>query len=207
MHKKIKLCYILPFFDEKTDTHLFYNYELIKEAAKSLDIFVITERAVGDPQKLGCKFRIQKFKNPILRFLELIFIIKLARLRGYSNFYTHYSYYGALASWFITFIFGGKAFYWNRGMPWLFKRGFMEEKILRFVLRHTILVTSPVSLAEEYKKIYGVRKYWILQNWIDTKDMCHKKQRKNTKKIYCWTPVKNMFCLSTIFQNAKAPIL
>ena len=182
MPQKIKLCYILPFFDEKTDTHLFYNYELIKEVAKNSDIFLLIERAVGDPKKLGCKFKVQRFKNPILRFLELLFLVKIARLRGYSNFYTHYSYYGALASWIITFIFGGKAFYWNRGMPWLFKHGFFEEKIFRFILRRTILVTSPISLAEEYKKNYGVKKYKILSNWINYERYSPQKSKEEYKK-------------------------
>ncbi|MEK7502856.1 MAG: glycosyltransferase [Patescibacteria group bacterium] len=182
MSKKVKVCYILPFFDEKTDTHLFYNYELIKESAKNLDIFLIIERAKGDPTKLGCKFKVQKLKNPVLRFLELLLIVKLARLRGYSNFYTHYSYFGALASWLITLIFGGKAFYWNRGMPWLFKRGFFEEKVFRFILRHTILATSPVSLAEDYKKIYGVREYRILGNWIDHERYIPQKSKEKYKK-------------------------
>lgn len=166
--EKPKVVYILPFFDEHTDTHLFYNYELIKEARKNLDIFVIIERAVGNPEKLGCRFKIQKFKNPIFRFLEMLFLLKIARLRGYKNFYTHYSYYGAFASLIISKIFGGHSFYWNRGMPWLFKRVWFEERVLRFIMRHTILVTSPESLAEDYKKNYGIKKYKILSNWIDT---------------------------------------
>ena len=165
--EKPKVVYILPFFDEDTDTHLFYNYELIKEVSKVLDIFVIIERAVGNPNKLGCKYQVQKFKNPIFRFLELLFILKIMRLRGYKNFYTHYSYYGAFVSFFLTKIFGGNAFYWNRGMPWLFKRNWFEEKVLRFILKHTILATSPESLALEYQKIYGTKKYAILSNWID----------------------------------------
>ncbi len=180
--KKTKVCYILPFFDEKTDTHLFYNYELIKESAKNLNIFLILERAKSDPGRLGCGFKVQKFKNPVLRFLELLFYISSARLRGYTNFYTHYSYYGALASWLVVFIFGGKAFYWNRGMPWLFKRGFLEEKTFRFILRHTILVTGPESLAKEYQKIYGVKKYALLSNWIDFERYSPQKSKEEYKK-------------------------
>src|SRR3989344_940109 len=161
MHQKI--VYILPIYEEGTDTHLFYNYELIRAAARKLDVFVVIEKCptsnVG--QKLGARCYTQRFKNPLLRFFELLFILKIARLRGYKNFYTHYSYYGAIASWLVT-RFGGQALYWNRGMPWLFKRSSVEERVFRFVLRHTTLVTSPISLAEEYKKIYRVKKNRIL---------------------------------------------
>ena len=190
MHKKIKVCYILPFFDEKTDTHLFYNYELIKEAAEKLDIFVVIERVIGDPRKLGCKFKVQKFKNPVSRFLELFFIVKMARLCGYVNFYTHYSYYGALTSWIVTFIFGGRVFYWNRGMPWLFERGFVEERTLRFILRHTILVTSPESLAKEYRKIYRTKEHHILSNWIDHERYTPQKTKEEYKNDLGLNPNK-----------------
>ena len=168
---KSKVCYILPVYEEGTDTHFFYNYELLRAVAGKLDVFVIIEKSKEKNKKntkLGTdKIYIQKFENPILRFLEILFVVKLTRLRGYKNFYSHYSYYGALASWFVSKIFGGTVFYWNRGMPWLFKRSFFEEKIFRFVLTHTILVTSPESLAEEYKKIYGVKKHRIFSSWID----------------------------------------
>ncbi len=170
MHQKI--VYILPFYEEGTDTHLFYNYELIKAAADWLDIFVIIEKcpklSVGQvANALKARCYIQRFKNPILRFLELLFLCFKLRVSGYKNFYTHYSYFGALASWLAS-RFWGRAFYWNRGMPWLFKRKFFEECVFQFILRHSILVTSPESLAKEYQKLYGVKKYKILSNWIDT---------------------------------------
>jgi len=162
----------LPSYEEGTDTHLFYNYELLRSVSGRLDVFVIIEKCstpsvAQSVAYLGTRYYAQKFKNPILRFLEIFFVIKFARLRGYKDFYSHYSYYGALASWFITKILGGRSFYWNRGMPWLFKRSFFEEKIFRFILTHTILVTSPETLAQEYKKIYGVKEHRIFSNWID----------------------------------------
>jgi len=43
---KTRICYILPFYEEGTDTHLFYNYELIKKlAARSEDIYLIIEKS------------------------------------------------------------------------------------------------------------------------------------------------------------------
>lgn len=206
---KTKVCYILPLYEEGTDTHFFYNYELLRLVADELDVFVIIEKSAEKNKKnikLGTeKVYIQKFKNPILRFLEILFLCFRLRVSSFKNFYSHYSYYGAFASLVVVTIFnlfdlgwwksgvthppnppslkvreGGKreeffswgesyshVFYWNRGMPWLFKRSFFEEKLLRFIFKRTILVTSPESLAQEYKKIYGIRNYKIFSNWID----------------------------------------
>ncbi|KKT40198.1 MAG: LPS glycosyltransferase [Parcubacteria group bacterium GW2011_GWA2_44_13] len=178
-NKKIKICYILPFYEEGTDTHLFYNYELIKKVAarKEADLFIIIEKcpklSLGQiKESLGIKScYAQKFKFPPLRFFELVLKCFKLRSRGYTNFYVHYSYYGAIAGWLVSnfpiFSHCAHIFYWNRGMPWLFKRGWFEEKIFRFVLRHTILVTGPESLAKEYQKRYAVREYRVLSNWVD----------------------------------------
>src|SRR3989344_8176548 len=157
-NKKIKICYILPFYEEGTDTHLFYNYELIKKVAarKEADLFIIVEKcpklSLGKiKESLGIKScYVQKFKFPPLRFFELVLKCFKLRSQGYTNFYVHYSYYGALAAKLATWVSSTqvKVFYWNRGMPWLFKRGWFEEKVFRFILRHTILVTGPESLAK-----------------------------------------------------------
>lgn len=173
---KIKIAYILPLYEEGTDTHFFYNYLLIKTlAARSVDISLIIEKcpklSLGQiKEKLGVSdCYIQKFKFPPFRFLEMLFVCFRLRSQGYTNFYVHYSYYGALAAWLATWKpgFQVRIFYWNRGMPWLFERGWFEEKLLRFVLRHTILVTGPESLAKEYVTRYGVKKYRVVSNWID----------------------------------------
>ena len=173
---KTRICYILPFYEEGTDTHLFYNYELIKKlAARSEDIYLIIEKSpklsLGKiKQNLGISnCYMQIFSFPLFRFLELLFKCFMLRLQGYANFYVHYSYYGALAAWLATWLSGSqvRVFYWNRGMPWLFKRGWIEEKVFRFILRNTILVTGPESLAKEYIEHYGVREYRVLSNWVD----------------------------------------
>ena len=180
-YKKIKVCYILPFYEEGTDTHLFYNYELIKNIAarKEFDIFVIVEKTnatnLADHEKvsrtLGVHVYIQRFKFLPMRFLELSWKCMILSWRGYRNFYVHYSYYGAIAVWLLKasegLIHSIKIFYWNRGMPWLFKRSWFEEAVFRFILRHTVLITGPESLAKEYVKRYGVKEYRILSNWVD----------------------------------------
>ena len=147
----------MPFYEEGTDTYLFYNYLLIRRLKErgDIDVLVIVEKE-------------QKFKWPPLRFLELFLkCLKARRNAGYKNFYVHYSYYGALAAWLVTWVPDTQVFYWNRGMPWLFERGWFEEQVFKFVLRHTILVTGPESLAKEYVQRYGVKHYRILSNWVD----------------------------------------
>ncbi len=160
----MRVVYILPFYDEKTDTHLYYNYELIRDASGRMDIFVVIEKAGGGDISLGkAQFIVQKRKRGLPRFFEILGILRKCKREGYKDVYVHYSYYGALAAYFS----GMKVFYWNRGMPWLFKRSFWEESVFRFILRHTIVVTSPESLAREYQRRYGISEYKILPNWID----------------------------------------
>ncbi|OGF69618.1 hypothetical protein A3H65_03980 [Candidatus Giovannonibacteria bacterium RIFCSPLOWO2_02_FULL_45_14] len=178
-----KVAYILPLYDENTDTHLYYNYELVRYAAVKLDIFVVIEKAVGNVN-LNAPFLVQKKEKGLLRFLELYSMVKKLRKQGYDNFYVHYSYYGALAALFA----GGKVFYWSRGMLWLFKRGFFEERVLRYIMKRVTLVTGPEALAREYIKYYGVKKYVVLSNWVDTERFRPRENKASTKRWFAVEP-------------------
>ncbi|MDO8522658.1 MAG: glycosyltransferase, partial [bacterium] len=188
---KPKVCYILPLYEEGTDTHFFYNYLLIKEVAKRQDIFVVVEKCpTSNVGQIKQNLRIsncyiQKFKFPPLRFLEMLFICLRLRLSGYKNFYVHYSYYGALAVWLTTWLSDNQVriFYWNRGMPWLFNRSRFKEKLFKFVLRHTILVTGPESLAKEYVVRYGVKEYRVVSNWVDVERFSPSTNRLNENSL------------------------
>lgn len=193
--RREKIIYILPFYDRNTDTHLRYNYKLIDAASKELDMFVIVEKAqnLSNVSKVRLltrltNWRLQRFQNPILRFLELLFLCLRLRASGYKKVYVHYSYYGALAGIFA----GLTVFYWNRGMPWLFKRGFFEEAIFRFILRHAVLVTSPRELAEEYKTRYGATRYRVLSNWIDLKEFSPRGSKEEAKREIGLDPAKKI---------------
>lgn len=181
-----KVVYILPFYSEHTDTHLFYNYELIRSLAGVLDIFVVIEKAALSEGEvnLGAPYRIQSRGRGIFRLLELFLILRSLRRRGYDNFYVHYSYYGALAARLVTLFLGGGVWYWNRGLPWLYPRDFFSERLFRFLLRHTILVTSPESLAKEYVRRYGVKQYKVLSNWIDVERFLPKESKDATKRWF-----------------------
>jgi glycosyltransferase involved in cell wall biosynthesis len=178
-----KVAYILPLYDENTDTHLNYNYDLIRYASVKLDIFVVVEKAVGNVN-LNAPFKVLKNQKGLARFFETYGILKQLRREGYNNFYVHYSLYGALAAWLA----GGKVYYWNRGMPWLFRRGFWAERAFRFALRHSILVTGPESLAKEYAKRYRIKKYAILSNWIDIERFSPREGKEATKSWFAIDP-------------------
>ncbi len=163
-----KIVYILPSYDSNTGSHFFHIYEMLIASARELDIFLVIERATETPQDFPFPVYCQRFAWAPLRFIELVCVLALARLRRHRFFYTHYSFFGGVASWLVSSIFGGHAYYWNAGMPWLYRRGHLEEAVFRFVLRHCTLVTGSVGLAAEYGKRYGLdsRDTRILPNWI-----------------------------------------
>ncbi|MFY9462375.1 MAG: glycosyltransferase family 4 protein [Candidatus Sungiibacteriota bacterium] len=174
------MCYILPSYDTAAGSHFFHLYELLERAARDLDILLIIEKAQVPPSGLPLRVYCQKFSFLPLRLAELIFIAGLSRLSGTRFFYTHYSFFGALASWLVVRIFGGTAYYWNCGMPWLYQRGFFEETVFRFILRHLILVTGTAGLAAEYLKHYALRadRMRIMPNWITTERFENMAERK-----------------------------
>ncbi|OGF82751.1 hypothetical protein A3B18_01470 [Candidatus Giovannonibacteria bacterium RIFCSPLOWO2_01_FULL_46_13] len=179
----MRVVYILPSYDENTDTHLYYNYELIRYAAVKLEIFVIVEKAVG-VVNLNASFKVLKNKKGFLRFWETYSILRRLKKEGFDRTYVHYSFYGAVAAWLA----GGKVYYWNRGMPWLFTRGFWEERIFRFVLKHSTLITGPESLAKEYVNRYGVKRYIVLSNWVDTDRLYPREDKIATKRWFALDP-------------------
>lgn len=183
MSDQAKVVYVLPLYDEETDSHLFYNYDLIRNAAVKMDIFVIVENAHGGVN-LNAPFVILKKKKGIGKLIEIYSILRKKKKEGYESAYVHYSLYGSLAA----LMAGSRLYYWNRGMPWLFKRSFWHERIFRFILKRSILVTGPESLALEYEKHYGVRRYKILSNWIDVSRFFPREDKALTKKWFALEP-------------------
>lgn len=165
---KPRIVYALPNYDPATGSHFFHICELLAAAAPELDIFLVIERASADPRVLGLPFYVQRFSLPPFRFAELFFVLLRERFRGRRYFYTHYSFYGGIASWLVARISGGRAYYWNCGMPWLYRRTFFKEAVFRFVLRRTVLVTGTDGIAREYAKRYRIRRERIIvfPNWI-----------------------------------------
>ncbi|MFA4890433.1 MAG: glycosyltransferase family 4 protein [Candidatus Paceibacterota bacterium] len=167
--KKIKICYVLPKYDQNDHTHFFHIRDFLKEISKEADLLLIIRRIVGkvDKNNLRADFGVkevfsQKYVFPVLR----------ARLKGYKNFYVHYSFLSAFNASLITKILGGKAFYWNCGLPWEYKRPFFRDKFERLVYKTiSFLVTGAKSLSLGYAKNYNISpdKIKIMPNWIDLK--------------------------------------
>ena len=170
---KKKICYILPKYDAKTHTHFSYLYPFLGKVSKELEIFLIVEKSRGLMEIDGIKkiYR-QKKKLKIFRVCENFLASSKASSEGYSDFYVHYSFIGALSAILVTKIKGGKVFYWNCGMPWLYKRGRFEEKVFRYILKNTIFVTGTSGIRDEYVKRYGLlsEKTRVLPNWIDLEE-------------------------------------
>lgn len=173
--KKIKLCYILPEYSKKTDSHFYHLYELISKAAKNLDIFLVVEKYTGSKSDLDIpdikRIHIQKFRLPFLRVPENFLILFWARILGYRNFYTHYSYIGAFNSSIISRLSGAKSFYWNCATNWAIANQKFRSHfgITASVKMANFLITGTEGMKEGYAKYYNLSKdkIRVMPNWIN----------------------------------------
>lgn len=167
-----KLCYILPEYKRGDTTHFSYLHDFIAEAGKRFDLRVIVEKGVVPAGGLGVKAAAALFFGfwGPLRVGELLIRLLSARVRGYKDFYVHYSFFGAMAAAIVARLFGGRVFYWNCGEPWKYKRNFLREMFERRVYKMiTYLVTGTETVARKYAEYYGLpmEKIKIMPNWID----------------------------------------
>lgn len=165
-----KLCYILPVFDLKTDTHYFYLYDFINQIAERFELTLIIEKSNSDLSFFSKveSIKVQRFHSGIRRVLENFFLILSVRLSGTKTFYIHYSQISAINASIIARLSSGRTFYWSCGMMWLFG----QQKLLNFVLKMVnYLVTGVKTLADGYAKHYNIstEKIKIMPNWIDLK--------------------------------------
>jgi glycosyltransferase involved in cell wall biosynthesis len=146
--KKLKICYIVPEVNLNTDTHFYEKYELLNAIRDRAVVMVLTTQ--GNVVVIFCK-------------------ILAARLLGYRDFYVHYSFKGAILAWFIAKFSWGRVFYWNCGMPWLYKRSTREEQVFRFIMHNTQLVTGTKGMADAYIEQYALRKenVHVVPNWVN----------------------------------------
>jgi glycosyltransferase involved in cell wall biosynthesis len=170
MQKPIKICYILPEYNKNVDSHFYHLYEFLEEASKKVDLFLIVEKSDSRKIELGSKAYIQRFRFMPLRFLEIFLVILGARFKGYKNFYTHYAYNGAVSAAIICRLFGGRSFYWNCAMNWLFKQRRLAGLGYRLSLSlSTFLVTGGETMKQGYAEHYGLNpeKIKVMPNWIN----------------------------------------
>jgi glycosyltransferase involved in cell wall biosynthesis len=165
-----KLCYILPSYDENNVSHFYHLYEFLERLSQKMDVFVIAEKSKSKEIKFGNGFYIQKFKFLPLRFLENFITILKLRKRGYKNFYTHYCYISAVNAGIITRIFGGKSYYWNCAMNWLFRPRTLSKLGISLSLKLShFLVTGGEAMKQEYAKHYNLKpeKIIVMPNRIN----------------------------------------
>lgn len=181
---KPKLCYVLPSFDSATETHLYHIYELLEKLVPDIELFLVVEKAAARPSLSNTRFYAQRFRNPILRMLEMLAVLFFARVRGYKVFYTHYSFFGGVASGLLTRLLKGKSFYWNCGMmkehvlPWKWRIENLRNRVLEndLPLRLSLrlvhrLVTGTESMVSYYSENYGLdrAKIVVVPNWVNIK--------------------------------------
>lgn len=182
--RKANLSYILPSFDPATGTHLVHVYELLEKLGEGINLFVVIEKAAAPPSLSNVQFYAQRFRSPIFRMLELMAVLLLLRVRGYNVFYTHYSFFGAIASGILTRFLGGKSVYWNCGMmkehvlPWRWRIENLRNRVLEndLPLRLSLrlvhrLATGTETMADYYSNSYRLdrTKVVVIPNWVNIK--------------------------------------
>ncbi len=178
----IKLSYILPEYDPNISEHYFHIYELIDDISRSMDVFLIIERAVKPINfKAVKKIYILRFARHLLGLLERLVIFTIIRLRGYSTFYVHYSYSSAIAAALVTRLLGGQTFYWHCGLKknymsrWALNWSAVKAKVFddyAFLLAIRLvqyLVTGSETMRNYYVDNFGLPrdKIKIMPNWVN----------------------------------------
>ena len=160
----------MPEYNPSTPTHFNYIYELVKLLSRELDIFLVIEKGIKPDFLSGEKYYVQKLQFLPLRILENFFVVFYARMRGYSDFYIHYSFLSAFNASFVTKFLKGRTFYWNCGLPWQYPRNFLRKLLEQLIYQMiTLLVTGTENLKIKYANHYRIplNKIRVMPNWID----------------------------------------
>ena len=182
-----KLCYILPEYRADAHTHLSHVYDFIREISKIFDVCLIIEKGEMPEDGLGCKsVKVLSLKFAPLRFFEIYWLCAWFFLKGYRDFYTHYSFAAAASASCAVKVLGGRVFYWNAGEPWKYKRNFFRETFERLTYKLiNYLVTGTESLKKEYSAHYGIplEKIKVMPNWINLEKFEVKSEKLKVKEI------------------------
>jgi len=178
---KKKLCYVLPEYDPETSEHFFHIYELIEQASRLVDIFLVVERAVKSPGFEAVKDAyVLRFNRFPLGWIERLLIFTVIRLKGYHTFYVHQSYSSAIAASVVTRIFAGQTLYWHCGLKkdymsrWAPNWQAVKAKVFddwAFLLSLKLinyLVSGSQFMKEYYHLNFGLplAKTRIMPNWV-----------------------------------------
>lgn len=169
-----KIAFILQQVSE--GTHMDYVYEMARSLKEEAHLPVTLLIEKGNRNKALDWIIVQRFHSAFLRSVENFVRMLILRLRGHTIFYIHYSFLSAITAGFITKIFGGTVYYWNAGMPWLYKRGWVEEHYQRFAYKLIdYLVTGAGALARGYSEYYhiSINAVSVIPNWINLEEISH----------------------------------
>jgi glycosyltransferase involved in cell wall biosynthesis len=166
--KALKIAFVLP--SHESHTHFRYVAEFAVMLSRDCDVMLVIERGEAPSGFPSDRVMIQRFRHPVLRFFEMGLMLFRLSINGYRTHYVHYSFVGAFWSALASRTIGGTLYYWNCGMPWLYKRSFLREAFERLVYRMIPhLMTGADALHEGYARYYHIKSECIVTcpNWVD----------------------------------------
>lgn len=169
------ICFILLNYDPNSHRHWFHLYHFIETLAATRRVQVLIEHSEQCPTLKHVERVIRlKRRSRIGRLVELTALLVLARARGFSVFYNHYTFGAARLTGLITRISGGSSYLWHC-IPVKELDFFTNSSRLQQVLFHLTLklvhyvVTGSEYMAEYYQKNFRLasRKTVVVPNYLD----------------------------------------
>ena len=146
-----KLFYVLPEYSGHQTSRFYYIWEFLESLSKTVDVFLFIEK--GGQKNLSVKFSVyqQKFHFFPLNVIERLLIFSALRIKGYDNFYVHYSIFSSLLVALISGLTGGRSFYWYCQMYHLYPHVWWEKIAFKLNLK---LITNLLTGNEGMKKYF-----------------------------------------------------
>ncbi len=187
LQNKAKILFVIQ--QVTPGTHMDYVFAMARtlREERGLSLAVLLEKPSKGVESAAW-ITTQKMSFAPLRVLENLYLMLKARYAGVKVFYIHYSFLSAITAGIVTRLFGGKVYYWNAGMPWLYQRSWTEEwyQRLAYKLIH-VLVTGADALVSGYCQTYGLlpEQVRVIPNWIDLNTVIiDDKERLITRQQY-----------------------
>lgn len=175
---KPKVAVIFPKYNINDDSHFPYWYKVFEKSSRDLDIFLLFETG----QKLNSdKSFTQRIQQKPFNLIERFGVILWLRLKGYSNFYIHYSLHSLFLAKLVTIVFGGKTYLWDCE----YYAETPKNKLLNTGIKLTdVLVTGHEKIGKQYKKVLnlGNKQIKVVSSWVDGQVSSLKSQVSSKKK-------------------------
>jgi glycosyltransferase involved in cell wall biosynthesis len=161
--QQARLCYVLQVYQEGSTDCSPHLYRFLEQLARSVDLFVIIEKAYGTPiLREARRIYSQRWHSRILRTVEVIAVLLWARCLGYRRFFVRYSQSAMLATPLLRLL-GARVYYWNCGMmktlsrPWAFRWENAKFKLtIELPLWFSLKMASNVVTGTE-----GMARYYV----------------------------------------------